>query len=86
MSIFQKCAENELIENSNCVTAGMMVILTFEEDLGWEYLDGVFAVAQVLHGCVIEYDLVRLSLQDRLLGSQELLLGILLQIGGHHGC
>ena len=58
--------------------------LTFEEDLGREDLDGLLLVTQVLHCGIVEDLGVRLSLQDCLLATHELLLGVRLQIRRIH--
>ena len=60
--------------------------LTFEENLGWEHLDRLLSVAKVLHCRVVKQHGIGRLLQDCLLGSTELLLRVLLQIGRVHTC
>ena len=56
----------------------MLIQLTFEENLGRKNLNWIIAIAQMLHGRIVQHVLVWLFLEDGLLRPQELLLRILL--------
>lgn len=82
MSIFEKRDKKRKAKFKYC---NCYVLLTFEENLGRENLDGVVSIAQVLNCCVVKHLRVGVFLKDGLLAAQELLLGVFLQICGHHG-